>query len=120
MRRPKLPNSKNRNDRRLTRSLNASKWIHIRSDVTSIHPESIGRSPMRELGYFPTVLLSLSFVTYHDTFSRMARILLGDDNPAVRRAIHQTLDGITDWHICSDADNGFQARQHKNCVQTWH
>ena len=39
----------------------------------------------------------------------MPRILLVDDNPAIRRSLRSLLTPQTDWEICGEAENGKMA-----------
>ena len=39
----------------------------------------------------------------------MVRILVADDNPAIRRCLRGLLDHHDDWHVCDEASNGKEA-----------
>lgn len=39
----------------------------------------------------------------------MVRILVADDNPAIRRCLRGLLDHHNDWRVCDEASNGREA-----------
>ena len=42
----------------------------------------------------------------------MVRILVADDNPAIRKCLRGLLDHHNDWRVCDEASNGREAVEH--------
>jgi DNA-binding NarL/FixJ family response regulator len=42
----------------------------------------------------------------------LVRILVADDNPAIRRCLRGLLDHHEDWRVCDEASNGKEAVEH--------
>lgn len=42
----------------------------------------------------------------------MVRILVADDNPAIRKCLRGLLDNHDDWRVCDEATNGREAVEH--------
>lgn len=45
-----------------------------------------------------------------------ARILIADDNPFIRQALHNLIEGNHDWEICGEATTGRDAVEKARCL----